>query len=97
MLQRVIDDPAAIARFWANVDAEPTPEGCRLWTGRMSPGTGPRLHFGRHVVQPKRIAWSLAHRTLAISGKMLVTCGNDRCVEPAHLHWQVRAGARPRA
>jgi hypothetical protein len=43
-------------------------------------------------VQPKRVAWYVAHGTVAAGGRMVATCGNGLCVEPAHMEWHLRTG-----
>ena len=93
ILRRALADPDANARFRARVAPDATPEGCRLWVGTVTGRGQPALLVtGRHAVQPKRIAWFLAHGAVASHGKLLPTCGNARCVEPAHLEWRTRAG-----
>lgn len=89
ILRRALADPAVIARYHARVAPEPTEDGCRLWDGPLTGRGLPSLHVGaRHAVQPKRIAWFLARGTVASHGKLLATCGNERCVESAHLVWR---------
>jgi hypothetical protein len=87
-LRRALADPATLPRFWANVAPEPTAEGCRLWIGRCIAETRPTFFAGGHSVQPKRVAWFAGTGTLAAGGSMTATCGNDRCVEVAHLAWR---------
>ena len=91
VLRRALADPTTLARFWANVAAEPTPEGCRLWVGPDAFFVG-----GRHV-QPKRVAWFAAYGIVASGGRMVPTCGNARCVEPGHMQWRRAAGGPPDA
>ena len=87
-LRRALADPGTVPRFWAGVAPEPTPEGCRLWVGRVTSVGDPTLYAGGHSVQPKRVAWFLARGEVASTGKMVPACGNPRCLEPAHLRWR---------
>jgi hypothetical protein len=90
VLRRALEDPATLPRFWANVAAEPTPEGCRLWVGAGVAAGQPVFAVGRRLVQPKRVAWFAAYGTVAAGGRMTPTCGNPLCVEPSHQEWRRR-------
>lgn len=92
VLRRALGDSTALARLWANVATAPTAEGCRLWMGPVTSEGGPTFFVGGRSVQPKRIAWSAMHGTVASGGTMVPVCGNARCVEPAHMRWRTRAG-----
>jgi hypothetical protein len=70
--------------FDAHADA--TPEGCRLWRGRLRPdGTGAVRYAGKswgvHI-----LAYFLASGvTPTFPECVQATCGNRHCVNPAHL------------
>jgi hypothetical protein len=88
VLRRALENPTTLPRFWANVAAEPTAAGCRLWIGAGAREGRPTFAVDGHSVQPKRVAWYAAYGTVAAGGRMTPTCGDGLCVEPAHLEWR---------
>lgn len=70
----------ASRRFWAHVDKA---RGCWLWMASTRPGgTGQYRHRGR-MQAAHRVAWELTYGSPP-QGFLRSTCGNQRCVKPAH-------------
>jgi len=71
--------PSVEDRFWAAVEKS---GDCWLWVGRRS-GT---YTVGGHHRRCQRAAWVFAHGGDDPRDKVIrARCGNDRCVNPAHL------------
>jgi hypothetical protein len=72
-------------RFWAKVDASAGLQGCWLWKGAIgTDGAGQFWYRGRSV-QARRIAYEWITSIDISSIRLLLTCDNPLCVNPAHL------------
>ena len=75
----------AEARFWAKV-AVAGPDECWPWqAGRISYGYGSFTVNGR-LILAHRFSWSLANGRDAGEARVLHSCDNPPCCNPAHLH-----------
>lgn len=75
------------ARFWAKVDKR-APDECWPWTASLHTSGGGQLWVstrGRRPLLAARISWELAHGPVPAQHAVQVTCGERRCVNPAHL------------
>lgn len=73
-------------RFWARVDCS---GACWPWTGSLTrDGYGhfaPGGPYGRRLVLAHRFGWELTHGPIPPELRVLHTCDNPPCVNPAHL------------
>lgn len=68
---------------------------CWLWIGALDKdGTGVTRQ-GSRVVRAHRVAWQLEYGPIPAGVSIRRSCGNTRCVSPAHL-FQEGPGAKPR-
>lgn len=73
-------------RFWASVDQSAGPEGCWPWIKAVN-----RLGYGivgreGRVERTHRVAWALRYNDGVLpERKVLHSCDNRRCCNPAHL------------
>ena len=82
----------AVARFWSHVDKNgpehPSGEGrgrCWLWTASAnSSGFGTLCFEGKSKVA-HRVSFEIAHGECSPNASIVASCGNRRCVNPAHL------------
>jgi hypothetical protein len=80
-----------INTFWRSVEGG-TLDGCRPWTGCVSPMTGygrleVRLSGERKVLMAHRVAWTLANRTVVPEGVLVRHfCSTRACCNPTHLY-----------
>jgi len=73
---------------------------CWLWTGATHPALGPALRVHRFIDGPvcrmprgavfswasaREVSWQLAHGVVHMDQKLVSTCGNDLCINPAHM------------
>ena len=73
-----------IERFWSLVDKR-GPDECWLWTGTFSRGKT-RFSFGDVGTTARRIGWLLKSGRFPTRNEHVeVTCGQIKCVNPAHL------------
>lgn len=74
-----------MAKFWAKVERG---ESCWTWTGPMN-GTIPQFSQDRAGERQRwsarRLAWSGEHGDVPADRVVFTTCGEGRCVRPAHL------------
>lgn len=73
-------------RFWSKVNKK-GPDECWLWTGSAQRGYGQISddYPSRKMFRAHRLAYKLYHGELPESQKVLHTCDNPPCVNPAHL------------
>ena len=74
----------AAAKFKARVDTSAGPDGCHTWRGgKIKTGHGVFTYAGQ-AVPAHRLAYALATGH-AMPEVVVQTCGNTRCINPAHL------------
>jgi len=56
---------------------------CIDWPGRMHTGRPVTRHAGKRIAV-RAIVWAKEHGYIP-NGKLTTTCGNKRCINPAHL------------
>ena len=62
--------------------------GCRIWTGNTLPRGYPIMGKGGHgggTMYAHRAAFKLAYGAIPKGKQLHHTCGNVRCINPAHL------------
>jgi GrpB-like predicted nucleotidyltransferase (UPF0157 family) len=59
--------------------------GCWIWQGRFKKGSCEFIWKG-HGLSARRFAYQLTHSHLPDGEYVYVSCGNPRCVNPAHLY-----------
>jgi hypothetical protein len=72
-------------QFWSKVDKSGGPDACWLWARGRTKGYG-RLRLGGKLWRAHRLAWQCVHGLLADDIKVLHTCDNPPCCNPAHLY-----------
>ena len=94
--------PAEIERFWSRVDRGERPfterdTACWLWTaGTNSRGYG-RIRWQGQPESAHRIAWTLAYGPIPQHQRVIPTCHNPRCCNPAHLTLVATSAPNPRS
>src|SRR5882757_9948640 len=77
--------PDVVQKFWERVDRTGGPESCWLWQGGHS-NRRPYLFVGKgKYFSVNRIAYSLTKGTIPPGQKVMHTCQNESCINPAHL------------
>ena len=75
-----------IERFWSRVDKR-GPDDCWPWTGSAPRGYGQITDDfpSRKAIRAHRLAYKLHYGSFLENQKVLHTCDNPPCVNPAHL------------
>jgi chorismate synthase len=74
---------------------------CWIWHGPTRPDKGPVLPIHQQYCAPvqykhqqsnsplwasaREVSWQLAHGVVHMDQKLVSTCGNDLCINPAHM------------
>jgi hypothetical protein len=89
-LARVLErDPRLLDRFWSAVELSELPDGCWQWLGPRRPRNYPAFFIGPRSVGAARVAWYIATGELPRGGRVRHECGNEECVRPSHLRWEI--------
>jgi hypothetical protein len=79
-------DSKAEARFWFRVDRSKGSDVCWEWQGSLNEHEFGYFYVHGKTVYAHRISWLLAYGELSGEDSWVGhTCGNHRCVNPAHL------------
>lgn len=74
-----------LQRFWSHVDRR-GPDECWLWTGYVTKQGVASIHIGDQMVTAARVVLDIFHLAQPpVKAKQERSCGNPRCVNPAHL------------
>jgi hypothetical protein len=72
-------------RAWAKV-AKGDPAECWLWTGSFGGKGGPMISANKGSISARRVIWMAANgETVPDNRHVVTTCGEQKCVNPAHL------------
>ena len=94
--------PAEIERFGSRVERGERPfterdNACWLWTaGTNSRGYG-RMRWQGQPESAHRIAWTLTYGPIPNHQRVIPTCHNPRCCNPAHLTLVATSAPNPRS
>lgn len=58
---------------------------CLLWQGAMASGTCPVITIKQQTYPVRRLLWLRAGKALPEKGAIVASCGDDRCLLPAHM------------
>lgn len=74
-----------LQRFWSHVDRR-GPDECWLWTGYVTKQGVASIHIDDQMVTAARVMLDIFHLAQPpVKVKQERSCGNPRCVNPAHL------------
>lgn len=75
-----------LERLWSKIE-KGAPDACWLWTGGVGQKGLPVSSLRKKSANPRRTIWEEANgRSLTRNEQIATTCGNFRCLNPAHLY-----------
>lgn len=88
--RRALQPPPPVAadldqRIETRTDRSAGPEGCWLWTGKITPKGTPMVFDGRRNEPVRRILWNTIHGPMPKGKAAAPSCGTRGCIHPAHL------------
>lgn len=74
-----------VQRFWEKIDQPQGPEGCWLWTGTRDQAGYGQIRYDKRLYKAHRFGYELVIGPIPPDMTLDHLCGNQSCVNPAHL------------
>jgi hypothetical protein len=82
------------AQIWRDVVWVRDPAACWVWRGSRNGRGRPVTRLGYRVIAAVRATWFAALGEYPIAQRLQYRCGNEDCVRPSHVRWNMTRSAR---